>query len=242
MSNTFVQPGRILTLTAPTGGVTSGTPCFIGPLFVIPLTTAVAGATFQGMVEGVHALTKTASQAWAELQKIYWDVANSRCDSSPLVGPLIGNAAVAIGSGSGETTGYVALLECAPYGEVISIRRRLTTAEINAGATLVPAVAGRRYRLVDAAALSYGGAATGLTTLDISGTVTTTRKLVAFAQASLTQSTLLRAGATGAALLADGASFTQNDANSGITVGVTGSALATATGVDIFLSYAIDPA
>ena len=66
-------------------------------------------------------------------------------------------------------------------------------------------------------------------------------KLVAYAQASLTQSAVLRDGGAGAAVLADGASFVQNDANTKIAAAKTGSSLATATAVDVLLSYILEP-
>lgn len=119
-------------------------------------------------------------------------------------------------------------------------RFRVTTANVNAGATLLPAVAGKKYRLVDCIAIAIGGSAATVDTVDIIGTVSTARKLVAFARAQLTQSTVLRPGITGAAVLADGASFTPNDANTAITIGKTGSNLATATHIDVIITYALE--
>jgi hypothetical protein len=122
-------------------------------------------------------------------------------------------------------------------GVPINVRTRFTVAQVNAGATIVPAAVGIKYRLVNAVLIAIGGAATGHTTIDILGTVSTERKLVAFAVAQTTQSTFLQPGVTGAAILADGASFTANDANTAITIAKTGSNVATATHVDVLLSY-----
>jgi len=122
---------------------------------------------------------------------------------------------------------------------VYNKRQRFTIAEINAGATLLPAVAGKSYRMVDCSAISVGGAAGAVTTVDVLGTLSTSRKLVAFAQASLTQSTVLKDGGTGAAVLADGASYTANDANTAITVSKTGSNVTTATHIDVNISYTL---
>jgi hypothetical protein len=122
-------------------------------------------------------------------------------------------------------------------GVPINVRTRFTVAQVNAGATIVAAAAGIKYRLVNAAVIAVGGAATAHTTIDILGTVSTARKLVAFAAAQTTQSTYLQPGVTGAAILADGASFTANDANTAITIGKTGDAVATATHVDVILTY-----
>jgi len=120
-------------------------------------------------------------------------------------------------------------------------RVRTAIAQVNAGATLLPALgAGYAYRLIDAFAIAIGGAAAAVTTVDVIGTLSTARKLVAFGQAALTQSALVRAGSSGGVLLADGASFTANDANTAITIGVTGSPLTTATHIDVVLTYAID--
>lgn len=125
---------------------------------------------------------------------------------------------------------------------VQNIRTRFTIAQVNAGATLLAAVPGFKYRMVGCTAISVGGAAAAVTTVDVLGTVSSSRKLVAYAQASLTQSAVLKDGGTGATVLADGASYTANDANTAITVGVTGSAITTATHIDINFSYVVEPA
>jgi hypothetical protein len=124
-------------------------------------------------------------------------------------------------------------------GVVMNVRQRFTIAEVNAGATLVPAVAGKAIRMVACKAVAVGGAAGAVTTVDVIGTSTTARKLVAFAQASLTQSTVLTDGGTGAAVLADGASYTANDAGTAITVGKTGSNVTTATHIDVVFDYVL---
>lgn len=122
-------------------------------------------------------------------------------------------------------------------GIVRNIRTRFTIAQVNAGASILAAVAGYKYRLIDCKAIAIGGAVGTLTTVDILGTQTTSQKLVAFAQASLTRSAVLTAGGSGAAVLADGASFVQNDANTAITIGKTGGTGDTATHVDVILTY-----
>ena len=124
---------------------------------------------------------------------------------------------------------------------VRSIRQRFTIAEINAGATLLPAVVNRKYRLVDCAMIAIGGAAATATSVDLRGTQSASVvNLVAAAVAGLTQNTLLRAGATNSAILAGGASFVACDTNTAITVAKTGSNLATATHVDFIVTYEIE--
>ena len=128
-------------------------------------------------------------------------------------------------------------------GQVRNVRTRFTTAQINAGATLVPAVAGYKVRMVDVIGIAIGGNAATVTTVDVLGTqATSSVKLAAFAQASMTRSTALRPGVSGTTVLADGASFAACDAGTGITVGKTGSDLATATHVDISFSYVLERA
>lgn len=126
------------------------------------------------------------------------------------------------------------------HSVVYNIRQRFTIAQVNAGATLVAAVSGKAIRMVGCKAISVGGAAGAVTTVDVLGTSTTSRKLVAFAQASLTQSTVLTDGGSGAAVLADGASYTANDAGTAITVGKTGSSITTATHIDVIFSYVLE--
>jgi hypothetical protein len=128
-------------------------------------------------------------------------------------------------------------------GVVRNVRTRLTIAQVNAGATLLPAVAGYKYRLVGAEAISVGGAAGAVTTVDILGTqATSSVKLVAFAQAGLTQSAVLKAGGANAAVLADGASFAPCDSGAAVTAGKTGSSVTTATHIDFNVSFVLEKA
>lgn len=121
------------------------------------------------------------------------------------------------------------------------LRARVTTANVNAGATLLAAVPGLKYRVHDMAMIAIGGAAATATTIDILATQSASSvKLMASAVAGLTQNTLLRAGATNGAILAGGVSFVANDANTAITIGKTGSDLATATHIDVLLTYSIE--
>lgn len=125
-------------------------------------------------------------------------------------------------------------------GAILNVRKRFTIAEVNAGATLVPAVTGKSIRMVACKAISVGGAAGAVTTVDVLGTLSTSRKLVAYAQANLTQSTVLVDGGTGGAVLANGASYTANDAGTAITVNKTGSNVTTATHIDVIFDYVLE--
>lgn len=125
--------------------------------------------------------------------------------------------------------------------DVQQIRTRFTAAQINAGASLLPAVPGFAYRLVDLTLIAIGGAASGATDVRVLGTrAAGAVVLLAAAIAALTQSAVVRAGAANAAVLADGASFTPLDVNTAVTVGKTGGALATATHVDVLATYVLE--
>lgn len=120
------------------------------------------------------------------------------------------------------------------------LRRRVTTAEVNAGLNLLAAVPGFAYRVHDVSLIAIGGAAATATSVDIRGTQSASVvNLLAAAVAGLTQNTLLRAGAANAAILAGGASFVANDANTPITIAKTGSNLATATHIDVLMTYEV---
>lgn len=237
----FIKPGCTNTFTVPAAGVTSGGGYLIGALFVVATSTVAfaSGATFEGVTEGVFTLPKTISEgALVEGDPAFWDVANAKVSIDPTLGIPIGSIAEA--ALTGDTTCSVRLNGVSLVGRTMNVRRRFTIAEVNAGATLIPAVPGLSIRMIDAFGISVGGAAAAVTTVDIIGTVSTARKLVAFAQASLTQSTVLRAGGSGAAVLADGASFTQNDVSTAVTVGKTGSSVTTATHIDVNFTYSLE--
>ena len=127
-------------------------------------------------------------------------------------------------------------------GVINHLRTRVTTAQVNAGLTLLPALAGQKYRLVDLSLIAIGGNAGAATGVLVRGTQSAAVvKLMDAKVAGLTQSTLLRIGtATNGVILADGASFVANDANTAITIIKDGSDLTTATHIDVLLSYTIE--
>lgn len=120
----------------------------------------------------------------------------------------------------------------------VSFRRRVTLAEINAGVTLLPALYGYKYRISDMRMISIGGAMGATTTVDILATqAAASVKLLAIAIAALTQSAVVRAGAANATVLADGASFVDNDTNTAISIAKTGATATTATHVDVEIDF-----
>lgn len=142
-----------------------------------------------------------------------------------------------VGPGGKRVSGNMA----AGPSVVINARFHVAIADIIAGLTLLPAYAAFKYRMVNCKAIAIGGAAGAVTTVDILGTqASSSVKLVAFGQSSLTQSTVLTAGGTGATVLSDGASYKVCDVNTAITIGQTGSNITTSTFVDVILDYVVE--
>ena len=122
---------------------------------------------------------------------------------------------------------------------LLSVRTRTTTANVNTGATLLPAITGAKYRLTEAVMISIGGAAATATTVDIKGTQSASVvKLVAAAVATLTQDAVVKM--TTANVLAGGVSYVQNDVSTAITIGSTTNNLATSTHIDTILTFAVE--
>jgi hypothetical protein len=128
-------------------------------------------------------------------------------------------------------------------GVVQHLRARVTAAQINGagGHTLLAAVPGRSYRLVDASMISIGGAAGGATAVRIVGTQAASAvALVSNTVGALTQNTRVLAGiTTNSSILTAGASFVANDANTAITIDRTVSNLTGSTDIDVLLSYVL---
>jgi predicted RecA/RadA family phage recombinase len=105
----FLKPGHIITLTAPSGGVVSGTPYLIGKLLVIATNTVAQTLPFEAATDGVYSVTKADTQAWAEGQNVYWDDTAKVFTTVSAGNTRAGTALVAVGSGGGLTTGVIRL-------------------------------------------------------------------------------------------------------------------------------------
>lgn len=128
-------------------------------------------------------------------------------------------------------------------GMVLSTRQRFTAAQVNAGATVVAAVAGQKFRIVDCTLIAVGGAADTATSVDIIGTrsAAEVRPIVA-AVAALTENAVVKPDTANVTVLAAGASFTPLDVNTAITIGKQsgGGSLGGATAIDVVLTYAAE--
>lgn len=142
-------------------------------------------------------------------------------------------------------TRYIKDVEVA-FGVIKTFRQRFTVAQLTTAGlafTSCPALPGVRWRLVDAMMIAIGGAATTSTSINIAGTVSAAAaELLVVAVAALTQSALVRAGAANAVILANGASFTQMDANAALIAHSVGGTPTVATAIDMTIDYVADPA
>jgi predicted RecA/RadA family phage recombinase len=104
----YVQPGNAITLTAPYA-VASGDGLLVGSIFGVASADAASGETVETAVVGVFDLKKTASQAWAAGDKVYWDNTAKEATKTTTSNTLIGVAVAAVAGGAGDTIGRVRL-------------------------------------------------------------------------------------------------------------------------------------
>ena len=98
MAKNDVQRGKIITLTAPAGGVVSGNMYKVGQLLVVAQVTAAATEPFSCDTEGVHELPK-ATGALTEGALLYWDDTAKDLTATASGNQLAGVAVAAAGSG-----------------------------------------------------------------------------------------------------------------------------------------------
>jgi predicted RecA/RadA family phage recombinase len=103
----FIQDGDVIPLTAPSGGVVSGTGFMTGAIIAIACSTVAAGLTVEAAVEGVFDHASDTGTAWAEGDKLYWDNTN-KVFTKTASGNTIAGVAVAAKL-SATTTGRIKL-------------------------------------------------------------------------------------------------------------------------------------
>lgn len=112
---------------------------------------------------------------------------------------------------------------------------RLTTEQVNAGVLAVPRSPGRIYTVVDGWVRAIGGAAGANTSVDVTDDTTGTIAM-SFARAGLSQNAVLRAGATNTTCTNLNTALAQGE---GIKVANVGTAMTTATHLDVCISYLV---
>ncbi len=103
----YIQPGDVVTLTAPVGGVTTGVPVQIGQLVGFPVATVAAGSSFECALKGVFDAPKATGQTWTEGAILYFDESEAEF-TTVAAGNTQAGAAVAAAE-SADTTGSVRL-------------------------------------------------------------------------------------------------------------------------------------
>jgi predicted RecA/RadA family phage recombinase len=93
MAKNYIQPGDVLTLTAPTGGVSSGDGVIVGNLFAVATGAAAEGAEFEGQMTGVWELPKAAGEI-LEGAAVWWDSGNGNIVNASSAGLFPIGAAV----------------------------------------------------------------------------------------------------------------------------------------------------
>lgn len=93
----YREPGDVITVVAPSGGVVSGSAYLIGALFGVASASAAEGDEFALATFGVFELPKTSALAIAAGDKVYWDdtakVVNKTASGNTLVGVATAAAA-----------------------------------------------------------------------------------------------------------------------------------------------------
>ena len=104
----YVQPGRTLTIASPYA-VTSGDGLLVGAIFGVATANAASGEAVEAGLVGVFDLKKTASQAWAVGDRVYWD--NTAKETTKTVGSntLIGVAVEPVSNAATDIVGRVRL-------------------------------------------------------------------------------------------------------------------------------------
>ena len=98
----FLQPGNVLDLIAPTGGVVSGKPVLEGTsILAVPQATVAQTLVYAGVVEGVFTLDKLSSDNFVVGAKVNW---NDSTKEFQLATSTLDNAATVVEAAAGSTT------------------------------------------------------------------------------------------------------------------------------------------
>jgi predicted RecA/RadA family phage recombinase len=101
MATNFVQPGKVVTVTAPTGGALSGAGVLIGTLFGIAQYDAADGAEVEILTEGVVDIGKTSALAISVGDRLFWDATNKVVNKTATAQVCVGVAVSAAANPSG---------------------------------------------------------------------------------------------------------------------------------------------
>jgi predicted RecA/RadA family phage recombinase len=110
----YVQPGRSITVAAPTGGVLSGDGVLIGALFGVAQHDAAEGADLELLTEGVVELAKATPLAITVGDRLFWNGADKKLDKTATAQVCVGLAVAA--AASADATVRIKLIASTPAG------------------------------------------------------------------------------------------------------------------------------
>lgn len=96
----FVQPGALLNVTAPSGGVVSGEVVLVNKLLGVAAFDAAENAEVTVAVEGVFEVPKKSTDTPGQGALLYWDATNGEMTTTATGNTKAGYAAEAAGSGA----------------------------------------------------------------------------------------------------------------------------------------------
>ena len=114
MARNHIQPGRVLTVPAPTGGVLSGAPVLIGSLFGVAQHDAEEGADLEILTEEVVELPKATPLAVGIGDRLFWNTTDSVLDKTVTAQVCVGVAVAA--AASADTVVRIKLGAVTPAG------------------------------------------------------------------------------------------------------------------------------
>lgn len=79
MASNYVQRGDVVTVTSPSGGVTTGEGVLIGDLFGVATATVAEGGSLDLARIGVHSLPANSGDTFTEGAAVYWDATAGEC-------------------------------------------------------------------------------------------------------------------------------------------------------------------
>lgn len=202
-----------------------------------PNDEVVLNAT-SGMVQVTTGVVKHAYDAAA-----YWTATQANAGGVTFASVSDGTA----GFTFSQPVTFSSTVQQQGQGIVLNTRHVVTTAEMNAGHEILPAVSGLKYRLINLMVTPIGGAAAATanaTGIAVYGTQSTSVvALYSALLAALTDDAVCTINTANTSVLTEGASFAACDANNAITVKTTTTGnfdLITTTHFHINLTYVLE--
>ena len=96
MKTASQYPADSIELTAPSGGVVSGTPYLIGRFFGVCMKDAAVGDPFDMALVGVYDMPHTATETFAEGDIVYWNDSTKKVTSTAGGNTAVGAATAAV--------------------------------------------------------------------------------------------------------------------------------------------------